>query len=70
MSPVEDFPVEKWDGLIGVMLTAPFLFIKHLLPDMKKKGIHKMANCFGRLILAFSESIIQITHTLREVIAS
>ena len=38
-SPVEEFPVEKWNTMISVMLTAPFILTKNFLPDMKKKGI-------------------------------
>jgi 3-hydroxybutyrate dehydrogenase len=29
MAPVAEFPLEQWDRLIGVMLTGPFLAIKH-----------------------------------------
>ncbi|MFH5835637.1 3-hydroxybutyrate dehydrogenase [Proteiniclasticum sp. C24MP] len=37
ISSVEDFPIEKWNLLINVMLTGPFLMSKHALPEMKKK---------------------------------
>ncbi|KAK2166719.1 hypothetical protein LSH36_36g04039 [Paralvinella palmiformis] len=39
VSPVEEFPTEKWDAMLSVMLSAPFHFIKNLLPDMKHKDI-------------------------------
>jgi 3-hydroxybutyrate dehydrogenase len=29
MAPLAEFPLEQWDRLLGVMLTGPFLAIKH-----------------------------------------
>ncbi len=43
VSPIEDFPEEKWDFIISLMLTAPFLLTKYLWPGMKK-------NRWGRVI--------------------
>lgn len=40
---LEDFPTEKFELLIKIMLTAPFIAIKHVLPHMRKEG-------FGRII--------------------
>src|SRR5690625_2782068 len=40
---VEDFPIERFRLMIEVMLVAPFIAIKHVLPFMKRKG-------FGRII--------------------
>lgn len=44
VSPVEDFPVEKWNFIISLMLTAPFLLIKYSWPHMKKKGWGRVIN--------------------------
>ncbi len=43
VSPIENFPEEKWDFIIGLMLTAPFLLTKYLWSRMKK-------NHWGRVI--------------------
>lgn len=40
---LEDFPTERYELLIKIMLTAPFIATKHVLPHMRKKG-------FGRII--------------------
>ena len=37
-SPVEDFPLDKWNEMIQGMLTVPFVLTKHFLPAMKTKG--------------------------------
>ncbi|MFJ7827128.1 3-hydroxybutyrate dehydrogenase [Psychrobacillus sp. NPDC096623] len=40
---LEDFPTERFELLIKIMLTAPFVATKHVLPHMRKNG-------FGRII--------------------
>lgn len=40
---IEDFPVEKFEEMIQIMLTGPFMLIKQVFPLMKKQG-------FGRII--------------------
>lgn len=40
---LEDFPVEKWQQLIAVMLTGPAMLTRAMLPQMQ-------ANHFGRVI--------------------
>jgi 3-hydroxybutyrate dehydrogenase len=37
ISPVEDFPEEKWDLVVDVILKGTFLSTKHVLPAMKKQ---------------------------------
>src|SRR5690348_10827372 len=38
VSPVEDFPPEKWDAIIAINLSAVFHTTRHALPGMKAKG--------------------------------
>lgn len=44
VSPVEDFDEAKWDLLQAVMLTAPFLLIKALIPGMYERGWGRVLN--------------------------
>jgi 3-hydroxybutyrate dehydrogenase len=44
VSPLEDFPEEKWDQMISLMLTAPFLLTKYVWPGMKQKGWGRVVN--------------------------
>ncbi|RSD27884.1 3-hydroxybutyrate dehydrogenase [Mesobacillus subterraneus] len=44
VSMIEDFPTEKFELLIKVMLTAPFVALKHVLPVMKKQGTGRVIN--------------------------
>ncbi|WP_421933864.1 3-hydroxybutyrate dehydrogenase [Phenylobacterium sp.] len=43
VSPIEDFPVEKWDQIIAINLTAAFHAIRAAVPGMKARG-------WGRII--------------------
>jgi len=43
IAPVHEFPEEKWDLLLGVMLTGTFLCTRYSLP-------HMMANRWGRVV--------------------
>lgn len=43
VSMIEDFPTERFELLIKIMLTAPFIATKHVLPHMRENG-------FGRII--------------------
>jgi len=44
VSPIEDFPVEKWNFIISLMLTAPFLLTKYCWPYMKQNGWGRVIN--------------------------
>jgi len=44
ISKVEDFPLEKWNQLIGIMLTGAFLLIKYAVPIMKKGNWGRIIN--------------------------
>ena len=43
VSPIEDFPVEKWNAILALNLSAAFHTIRAAIPAMKKAG-------FGRII--------------------
>lgn len=38
VSPIDEYPDEKWDVMISIMLTSPFDLIKYFIPSMKQKG--------------------------------
>lgn len=44
MSSIEEFPLEKWQQLIGVMLTGTFLCTKSVWPSMKTLGRGRIVN--------------------------
>lgn len=44
VSPIEDFPVAKWDLIIALNLTAAFHSIRIAMPWMKEKGWGRIIN--------------------------
>ena len=44
VSPVEDFPPEKWDAIIAINLSAAFHTIRLALPAMKARGWGRIVN--------------------------
>jgi 3-hydroxybutyrate dehydrogenase len=44
VSPVEDFPVGKWDAIIAINLSSAFHTTRAAVPGMKKKGWGRIIN--------------------------
>jgi len=52
VSPIEEFPAEKWNLIIAINLSSAFHTIRHALPGMKERG-------WGRIInLASAHSLV------------
>lgn len=64
---VEDFPLDKWNLLIGVMLTGPFLLTKHAVPVMKRQKVGRIINIssvHGKTASPFKSAYISAKHGL------
>ena len=44
VSPIEDFPAEKWDAIIAINLSSAFHSIRAAVPGMKKRGWGRIIN--------------------------
>ncbi|HEY3535142.1 MAG TPA: 3-hydroxybutyrate dehydrogenase [Pedococcus sp.] len=44
VSPVHEFPTEKWDLIIRLMLTSPFRLTRRVLPHMYAQGWGRVVN--------------------------
>ncbi|MUK88584.1 3-hydroxybutyrate dehydrogenase [Ornithinibacillus sp. L9] len=44
VSPIEDFPTDKFEFMVKVMQIAPFIAMKYALPIMKKQGSGRVLN--------------------------
>jgi 3-hydroxybutyrate dehydrogenase len=67
IDPVEAFPLETWQAMIQVMLTAPFQLIKALIPGMKAKGwgrIINVASVHGLVASPYKSAYISAKHGL------
>jgi 3-hydroxybutyrate dehydrogenase len=67
ISPIESFEVEKWNLLLAVMLTAPFLLTKALLPGMYDRGwgrIVNVASVHGLVASPYKAAYVSAKHGL------
>jgi 3-hydroxybutyrate dehydrogenase len=44
VSPIEEFPVDKWNQIIAINLSSAFHTIRSALPAMKKRGWGRIIN--------------------------
>ncbi|WP_087972607.1 3-hydroxybutyrate dehydrogenase [Oceanobacillus rekensis] len=44
VAALEEFPTEKYEFMLKVMLVAPFMATKHVFPTMKKQGFGRVIN--------------------------
>lgn len=67
VSPIEDFEPMRWDLLIAVMLTAPFLLTRALLPGMYDRGwgrVVNIASAHGLVASPFKAAYVSAKHGL------
>jgi 3-hydroxybutyrate dehydrogenase len=38
VSPIEEFPVERWNTIVALLLTSPFLLARYAWPALKRSG--------------------------------
>lgn len=67
VSPIVDFPEDKWDTIISLMLTAPFLLTKYCWNSMKENGWGRIINLnsiHGLVASEFKSAYVSAKHGL------
>jgi len=67
VSPIETFPVEKWDAILAINLTSAFHTIAAALPGMRAKGwgrVVNIASAHGLTASPFKSAYIAAKHGL------
>lgn len=67
VSTIEEFPVEKWNMIIGLNLTAAFHTTRLVLPGMKKRNwgrIINIASAHGLVASEFKSAYVSAKHGL------
>ncbi|MDX1434166.1 MAG: 3-hydroxybutyrate dehydrogenase [Gammaproteobacteria bacterium] len=67
VSPVEEFPVEKWDAILAINLSAAFHATRAALPGMKKRGWGRIINvvsAHGLVASPFKSAYVSAKHGL------
>ena len=65
VSPVEEFPEEKWDAIIAINLSSNFHAIKALLPGMRARNwgrIINVASAHGLVASPFKSAYVTAKH--------
>jgi 3-hydroxybutyrate dehydrogenase len=65
VSPVDEFPLDKWDAIIAINLNSAFHTIRSALPGMKAKGwgrIVNIASAHGLVASPFKSAYIAAKH--------
>ncbi len=65
MSPVDEFPLDKWNQLISIMLTGTFLCSKTVIPSMKKNNwgrIINISSIHGKVASPFKAAYVSAKH--------
>lgn len=65
VSPIEDFPIEKWDSIIAINLTSAFHTTAAALPGMRAKGwgrVVNIASAHGLTASPFKSAYIAAKH--------
>ncbi len=65
VSPVEEFPEEKWDAIIAINMSSTFHATKAAIPGMKKRGhgrIINIASVHGLVASPFKSAYVAAKH--------
>jgi 3-hydroxybutyrate dehydrogenase len=67
VAPVEEFPEDRWEQLIRIMLIAPFLLTRYALPMMYARGwgrIVNIASIHGLVASPYKSAYVSAKHGL------
>ncbi|MBX2833598.1 MAG: 3-hydroxybutyrate dehydrogenase [Micavibrio sp.] len=65
VSPVEEFPAEKWDAIIAINMSSSFHTIRHALPLMKEAGwgrVINIASAHGLVASPYKSAYVTAKH--------
>ncbi len=65
VSPIEEFPTEKWDAIIAINMTSAFHTTRRALPGMKQRGwgrIINLASVHGLVASPFKSAYVTAKH--------
>lgn len=65
VSRIEDFPPEKWDFLVKIMLTGPAMLCRSLLPQMRTENFGRIINIgsiHGLVASPFKSAYVSAKH--------
>jgi 3-hydroxybutyrate dehydrogenase len=67
VAPVEEFPEDRWDALVSLLLTSPFLLAKYAWPALRASGDGRflaIASVHGLIASPFKAGYVAAKHGL------
>jgi 3-hydroxybutyrate dehydrogenase len=67
VAPVEEFPEDRWDALIALLLTSPFLLARYAWPSLRESGDGRflaIASVHGLVASRFKAGYVAAKHGL------
>lgn len=65
VSPIEEFPVERWNTIVSLLLTSPFLLARYAWPALKNSGAGRfiaIASVHGLVASPYKAAYISAKH--------
>jgi 3-hydroxybutyrate dehydrogenase len=65
VAPVEEFPVERWETIVALLLTSPFLLAKHAWPALRESGAGRfiaIASAHGLAASPYKAAYVSAKH--------
>jgi 3-hydroxybutyrate dehydrogenase len=65
VAPIEEFPLERWQTIIALMLTSPFLLAKYAWPALRESGAGRfvaIASVHGLVASPFKAAYVSAKH--------
>jgi 3-hydroxybutyrate dehydrogenase len=65
VAPIDEFPVEKWNTIVAVLLTSPFLLAKYSWPALKASGAGRfvaIASVHGLVASPYKAAYVSSKH--------
>jgi 3-hydroxybutyrate dehydrogenase len=67
VAPIDEFPEERWDTIVALMLTSPFLLAKYAWPSLRESGSGRfiaIASVHGLVASPFKSAYVSAKHGL------
>jgi len=65
VSPIEEFPEDRWDAIIAVLLTSPFLLARYAWPHLRASGAGRfvaIASVHGLVASPYKAAYVSAKH--------
>jgi 3-hydroxybutyrate dehydrogenase len=65
VAPVQEFPLERWQTIVALLLTSPFLLAKHAWPALRESGAGRfiaIASVHGLVASPYKSAYVSAKH--------